>query len=198
MMMMMMMMMMIRDAIKKLLVVVVRRPLSSSSASSRPRKTCFFFWACRDSSSCRLYAARDKRNATRFLFPITSDLQKVDSGRDGALERRRRRRRPIDTKPRHRALLPLVSKPHERRDVFFREEEEEERKGCDERMRRRRVLTDDRNNRARRRFDGIWDPKKIEMGCPKERRKAFRNNAFWMWSPLFFFDNLSSAFGRRL
>ena len=102
--MMMMMMMMIRDAIKKLLVVVVRRPLSSSSASSRPRKTCFFFWACRDSSSCRLYAARDKRNATRFLFPITSDLQKVDSGRDGALERRRRRR-PIDTKPRHRSFI---------------------------------------------------------------------------------------------
>ena len=33
-----------------------------------------------------------------------------------------------------------------------------------------------------------WDPKKrdeIEMGCPKERGKAFRN-AFWMWSPLFF------------
>jgi hypothetical protein len=127
-MMMMMMMMMIRDAIKKLLVVVVRRPLSSSSASSRPRKTCFFFWACRDSSSCRLYAARDKRNATRFLFPITSDLQKVDSGRDGALERRRRRRRPIDTKPRHRALLPLVSKPHERRDVFFAKKKKKKEK----------------------------------------------------------------------
>jgi len=36
-----------------------------------------------------------------------------------------------------------------------------------------------------------WDPKKIEMGCPKERGKAFRNNAFWMWSPLFFISIIS-------
>jgi len=34
-----------------------------------------------------------------------------------------------------------------------------------------------------------WDPKKrdeIDMGCPKERGKAF-----WMWSPLFLFSIIS-------
>ena len=56
----------------------------------------------------------------------------------------------------------------------------------------RRVLTDDRNNRARRRFDGIWDPKKIdEMEWSKGERKSV-SSSFWMRSPLFFiFDIIS-------
>ena len=155
------------------------------------------FFSGRAATLLRVDFMLRETKGTRLAFFFPSHPISKRSTRDvTALSKEEEEEEDQSTQNRDTALLSLVSKPHERRR-FFREEEEE-RKGCDERMRRRRVLTDDRNNRARRRFDGIWDPKKIEMGCPKERRKAFRNNAFWMWSPLFFFDNLSSAFGRRL